>query len=987
MKTKTTILTLLNIKKDEIRLIKLPFIYSFFSGAALAFFVTSATSLFLSEFERDDLSLVFILAGFLVLFTGRIYSFFQKRLSFSKVLTGSMGVFLLSIITFVLLYFLLNPYTIIFILYAWIRIFAYIQAVSFWGLAGRLFSLQQGKRLFGLITGGEVIAGIISFFSVPVLLLFIETEHILFLSIGFLSAAFFVLLAAVKKFNVEIKDKPKKENKTETINKNVKLPLKKYFRLFFFIAFLPILAQFFVEFIFQIQAKIEFPQRESLTAFVGIFFGFSSIVEFVLKTFISGKLMSKYGIKIGLLSFPVVVGISFFLASTVGIIYGAISFFFSFVALGRLFTRAVRTSMYDPAAQILYQPLPVEERLAFQNKIESGPKAYASIIAGVLLFALAKIPGFTLVYFSVFLLIIIIFWLKIVFDMHAEYKEVLQNILQNKEDTSEKGKTLLELIQNKIFLADSVAKQKILSIIKYIQPVNKPDDNITEETHKLKLSEIIEYSQSEKPEKREIAAKLFANYKIYKIDKHLIRLLSDTDFDVRNQAIITAGQLKEQELFSHLSANLQIPEYRELTYKIIINIGEKTLDSLAELFQKIEYRPEIQYKIIDAFKNIESNVSQNFLRRWINHPDENISFRVIEALGELNYTASESENTIINLKIEKEIKNFAYLSSCIVDLNSDNLSEKIRQMLEESRAEKMKKIFSMLSAIYDYKAMTLIFDNLNKENAEADGFAMEIADNVLAEIHKKMLFPILESNIFDLIKNIRTNYAVEQLSVTERLHDIINTDINTCNEFIKAEAINISAIYKNENCIKILKSNIIHPNIIIRETAALALYNISQQIFFDIISLYSKTYPEISNLAEKINIESDKRTFMAIEKIKMLKSLEIFSQVPENKLISIAHKSSEIILSYEKEIFFDKENKYDIYILLSGVLKNKHDSTIIEEGAILRYDKLLKYGRQIFVAEETSLLIKSQLYLLNNIINSDLSFSEKFLDSVTGNKN
>ena len=120
--------------------------------------------------------------------------------------------------------------------------------------------------------------------------------------------------------------------------------------------------------------------------------------------------MNKYGVKFGLLAFPVVLGISFILASVTGLFYGAVALFFSFVTLGRLFTRAVRTSFNDPATQILYQPLPEDERLSFQNKIESGPKAYASIAAGIILYAFAKIPSFSLVYFSIFLLIIIAFW-------------------------------------------------------------------------------------------------------------------------------------------------------------------------------------------------------------------------------------------------------------------------------------------------------------------------------------------------------------------------------------------------------------------------------------------------------------------------------------------------------------------------------------------------------------------------------------------------
>ena len=151
-------------------MILLPIIYSFFTGAALAFFVTSATSLFLSSFERDMLPLSFIAAGILVWLSGLLFSRYQKRIKFTRVLSGSILFLLISVLLLLSFYISTASIIAIFLIYAWIRVFAYIHAITFWGLSGRLFSLRQGKRVFGLITGGEVFASILSFLSVPLLL-------------------------------------------------------------------------------------------------------------------------------------------------------------------------------------------------------------------------------------------------------------------------------------------------------------------------------------------------------------------------------------------------------------------------------------------------------------------------------------------------------------------------------------------------------------------------------------------------------------------------------------------------------------------------------------------------------------------------------------------------------------------------------------------------------------------------------------------------
>jgi AAA family ATP:ADP antiporter len=343
LSNKTFIYNILNLKANEGKPVFISTLYSFFAGAALSFFVTSATSLFLSSFEKDMLPLSFIIAGVLVWLTGFLFSRYQNRIKYTKLLFVGVLFLLVSVILFLSIYISTKSIILIFVLYAWIRIFTYIQSITFWGMIGRLFSMRQGKRVFGLITGGEVLAAILSFFSVPFLLKLISTEDLLLISGVFLILAFVVLVVIVKKYGNKLSDVRPRTKRTD----EVKAPgflSNRYYKLFFLIAFFPIFAQFFVDFIFQAQAKVEFPVRESLTAFVGVFFGVSSVVEFILKTFVSGRTLSKYGIQLGLLAFPAMLAFSFALASIFGFFYGAATLFFSFVSLGRLFTRAVRTS-------------------------------------------------------------------------------------------------------------------------------------------------------------------------------------------------------------------------------------------------------------------------------------------------------------------------------------------------------------------------------------------------------------------------------------------------------------------------------------------------------------------------------------------------------------------------------------------------------------------------------------------------------------------
>ncbi len=397
---KRNIASVLDLKAGEGKLIALPVLYSFFSGAALAFFVTASTSMFLTEFKSNILSLSFIASGVMTILIGKVFERLGNRLPYTKFLTVGVAVLLISVLALLGLHRLFNSAVLVFFIFAWIRIFTYLHAVTFWSLAGRLFSLQQAKRLFSLITGGEVFGSLVSFFSVPLLLTFLTTEDVLLISGVCLLFGFLILLKIIRR-NAEklslVKSKPKPSGEQQISSDTKRIFLKnRYYKLFFLIAFLPIFSQLFVEFVFQIQAKAEFPDKETLTKFIGYFFGFSSLLEFVLKTFFAGRMLSRQGIRMGLSVMPLFLLVSMGTASFFGFI-GTTGLFFVFVILARLFVRVIRTAFNDPATQILYQPLPEGERLFFQNKIESGPKAFATIAAGLLLFAFAHIPMFTLV--------------------------------------------------------------------------------------------------------------------------------------------------------------------------------------------------------------------------------------------------------------------------------------------------------------------------------------------------------------------------------------------------------------------------------------------------------------------------------------------------------------------------------------------------------------------------------------------------------------
>jgi len=996
LKNKSFITKLLNLEEGEKEQILLPFLYSFFSGASLSFFVTSSTSLFLSSFDREMLPIVFIASGVFVWLIGIVYSFYQQRITFSKSIKYGIAFLLVTIILFLSIYIGTGSLIIVFILYAWIRVFAYLHAVSFWGMLGKIFSLQQGKRLFGLITGGEVLASILSFFSIPFLLQLISTEEVLLISGVFLLIAYFLIILLVKKNEKKLQVvKTQKIYIEEVEKKKISFLDNKYYRLFFLIAFIPIFAQFFVDFIFQAQAKVEFPDKEELTAFVGVFFGVSAIVEFVLKTIISGRLMNKYGMRLGLLAFPVVLLFSFSLVSVIGLFYGTISFFFSLVALGRLFTRAVRTSFNDPATQILFQALPQDERIAFQNKVESGPKAYASIVAGVLLFIFVKIPQMNLVFISIFLLGVIILWIISAKDIIVEYRLMLQNVLKEKQlgISTSKFDRVFEHLKNFIINAQNNSQLSIIKLARIIFPyrtyalveerkiqlfkTSKDDYNFTE---------LIEFSKDSDPTKRRIAAEEFANFQVYKVERLLKRLLTDENFRVRTEAIITSGKMKDKEFFQYLINNFNSPEYRDTSASAMIYVGEDIIPDLTQVFKRIGFDINYQLKTVEILREIGGEKAIKFLKSNLNHPNPKINKYITSALGMLDYRATLSESPYFSNQLEEEIDNFVYAVTCLTDLESIDNDNSILSALLAEKEDKLNKIFAVLTVLYDTTAIYLIKENIESKDVNARGFALEIADMTISEIHKNLLLPILNDLPYsEIIKSYRFLFSYPKLEVADRLIHILNSSSSRTSEYTKASALDYFAQMESSNKLSVLNTNIVHPSALVRGVAGYYLKMENQAIFDEVVLFNRHRIPSLIDLS--INLNSDvSEEVLIYSKINHLRKYDLFKLLDLNAIVRFAESLEVFFLSKNQEIVINPNNASISYVHISGILEETEFNRSIPQGQILSiYDTKDNLRELKYKALTDCILYKAQIYLLNNILVENEAFAEKYIHFIWSN--
>ncbi len=433
MNTQNRLSLIFNIEPGESRLVLLLLLYSFFAGSARLLVSTAASTLFRDRFGEPAAQLlpyVYIGAAIAAPLTGFLYSKLEERFSFARLLAANLGFLLVATASlYAFLLWLPQAKWPAMALYIWYYVLYALISLSFWGLAGRLFDIRQSKRLFGLIGSGLVVAMALSGFAVRPLVSLIGTSNLLLVAVAGVAVCLVLMLYITRIFHpdspvAKTQDEPK-QDRPDLID----LIQNRYIALMIGLTVLNLLAYYFIDNAFYDRAYLRYPDKNELAGFLGEFLAVSSLLSLASRAFISGKLVNKYGLLVGLLTLPLALALSVMLLAGVGTVFGAIPFIFWLVVFTRLLFRVLEDSINRPAFSVLFQSLPGGTRLRAQTLIISVIEPVAGGLAGVVLLLLS----FNAIQLSYVLLFVLAGWITGAVLASREYRTVLlQTLSKNK---------------------------------------------------------------------------------------------------------------------------------------------------------------------------------------------------------------------------------------------------------------------------------------------------------------------------------------------------------------------------------------------------------------------------------------------------------------------------------------------------------------------------------------------------------------------------
>ncbi|QQF52512.1 MFS transporter [Campylobacter fetus subsp. venerealis] len=277
--------------------------------------------------------------------------------------------------------------------YIWVSVFNIFVISTAWSLLADLFSKERSARLFGIISAGASLGGIVGAFFVSFLSKFIDVPSFIFISVTFLGVSLILKNLLIKEaLSLEIP-----QTHVASIKERFERPIgsKNPFVGFFLIIkshYLLALLGFILlltsvsTFLYMEQARIISGMFESREARAAAFANIDFIVQlssFLIQIFITSKIAEFFGVKwlLGVLGFVVALG------------FVLLAFYptFGVLVLVMSIRRVGEYALVKPGREMLFVPLDSESKYKVKNFLDTVVYRAGDSMSAAIEGAIAKI--------------------------------------------------------------------------------------------------------------------------------------------------------------------------------------------------------------------------------------------------------------------------------------------------------------------------------------------------------------------------------------------------------------------------------------------------------------------------------------------------------------------------------------------------------------------------------------------------------------------
>lgn len=550
-------LRVLNVYPNEWHIVKRLYLFQFLQGAGIAFFFTSAFAQFLEKFPITELPWVMVYSALLLWAAGLLYTKLEHALSFEKFNWIIITFMAASILLLWIAHFQVKENWFYYLIMAWFNVLYLLNNLQFWGTAALLFDLRQSKRLFAVISAGDIPAKFIGYTLALVFVPYTGTQNLLLIGAGCMVASlpFFQSIIRSAHFHMHVHGQVEKKGTSKHHHRPIRklmenLMANNYIRRIAFISLITSTCVILVNYGFYGEVRKAYHDDVGLASFIAFFYASLRVIAFITKMVFTSRLTASFGIRQALFITPlgmVILIVVIISASWLTTDEKIIFYLFGVVSM---LVDVLRTSFNSPVLLTLMQPLSTHERLRAHNIVKGIMDPFASFLSGVFLLVLFYLHDkVDLMFLCYVLLALGGFWIVGVVLVNRQYLEILIKTIGNRFFSREEFDLNNETIRQQ--LANKMMTGTDLEVISILRMLNSRIDSVAEDL-------IARLLQHPSEQVRLEALRLISNRDIVNIKEDLEEMLrSEASGEVKVQAVKTLCKIADHdwELASYLHNN------------------------------------------------------------------------------------------------------------------------------------------------------------------------------------------------------------------------------------------------------------------------------------------------------------------------------------------------------------------------------------------------------------------------------------------------
>ncbi len=657
----------LGIHPEETRTVWLFFLHHFLLGIGTIQLYVAANAILLENDPEANLPLAYIASALGMILVGKIYAHYEHHLGLSKVSVRVLAVVTVMTVLVMLVVWLGHSVLAAIGIMIGYRIIYLLTSLEFWGVSALVFDTRQGKRLFSIISSGDMPAKALG----AVLAALVHAHADLLSLLGVSLAAF---LGALATLQLTLRSHTIRTKERHAARRR---PQRRFIQqlfggseLVFFMSLSILLVACFatkVEYNFFMDVKHRFHDESELIAYVSFWLAGTYVLAMLVKLLVSRRALDRLGIKNSLLVLP--------LAALLGLLGLAIArtvsheetTFLIGACLLYLTVEVIRRSLFDAVFLVLFQPLTPHQRLMGHTLAKGLYEPLGLGLAGLFLWSsrVFSIPEDTATWIWLAFPVVMIL---LVLRAYRFYLQTLGEALSRRflpgDEVALPGEIALAAEQD---LASPSAPrvQKALDWFHTHQPerleekalplLRHPDASVRLHVLELLATKANENNESlapllkdSHPQIREKTARLLARH-----SSKLSSLLDTQDPEIQKGAVRGRLEADRQDIKArqHLEHWMQSEQTQPLALEIIQELSLSEYDTFVERSLKTGDSETVKAAIRTAGSLPNHSLTQHLLELLANRQYGRAALRSLRQQGEITLGALTS---LTNTSVEQQ---------------------------------------------------------------------------------------------------------------------------------------------------------------------------------------------------------------------------------------------------------------------------------------------------------------------------------------------